>query len=116
MQASRVPARRRLSTVDSRRCRAPAPVRRRLAGPTPECARETAARGKPEQIRDLADAVMRRAEVNQGQRVTSLVEDLLVGGATLAELALEGARAHAKVFSNLVLRWFGALQSLYQHL
>ena len=30
---------------------------------------------------------MRPAEVNQGQRVTSLVEDLLVGRAALAELS-----------------------------
>src|SRR5580700_7512275 len=105
-----------ICSTDTGKPSARAPVRRRLAGPTPKCARETAAGGKPEQIRDLADAVMRRAEVNQGQRVTSLVEDLPVGRAALAELSLQRARAHAKVFGNLVLRRLGALQSLHQHL
>src|SRR6201999_2128799 len=71
-----------------RQARAGAPIRRRQPGPAAESPRETAACGESEQVGDVAQGMPRRAQVGECQRMARVIENILVGGAALAEFAL----------------------------
>src|ERR1700750_1963571 len=57
----------------------------------------------------------RRAQIREREGVPRLVQYFLVGVARLAELALQGARAHVEDLRNVLLRGLAACQPMRQH-